>query len=205
MSKRSILIGGGGHGVSLAEAVIRQGYELEGVLDQGMLPGTEILPGLHVLADDELLVDLRREGIVHAFIGLGGATNNEGRRMLYEKAFEAGYNLPPVIHPAASVGPGCELSPAVQILAGASVGPRCRVGVNAIINQGAVVCHGAVIGDHAHVAPGSTLGGDVRVGECSTIGLGATVLFGVTIGANVLVHAGARVLTDIPDGATVRA
>ncbi|GAB6053769.1 hypothetical protein JCM17960_25890 [Magnetospira thiophila] len=200
MSKRAILLGGGGHGVSLADAVLCEGYTLDGVLDRELVIGSEILPGLKVIGGDDRLVELHRDGVRYAFIGVGGATDNRLRKHLYEAAVAAGYELPAVIHPDSSVGPGCLLGPAVQILAGSSVGSRCLIGANAIVNQGAVVCHDCVIGDHAHIAPGSTLGGSVHIGREATIGLGATVLLGVMVGTEGFVHMGVRVTHSVPDG-----
>jgi sugar O-acyltransferase (sialic acid O-acetyltransferase NeuD family) len=201
---RALGFGAGGHAKVLLEALQAHGdVEVVALLDEDpRLHGTNVL-GVKVLGGDELIERLRRDGVTHAFIGVGGTGNNGPRRKVFDLARRSGLSLINVIHSSAVVSPSASVGDGTAVCPGAIVGPGARVGENVIVNTGAIVEHDCAIGDHVHVASGAVLAGGVFVGEGAHVGAGATVKQGVRIGRGALVAMGAAVIEDVPDGATV--
>jgi sugar O-acyltransferase (sialic acid O-acetyltransferase NeuD family) len=196
---QAVMIGGGGHAATLADALEGSGWDLVGALDDGLAVGTVVTPGLSVIGGDGLLPDLFARGVRTAFVGVGGATSPAVRRKIYEMLLAHGFHLPPIVHRTAHLGVDVKLGPATYVLPGATIGPRCRIGANVIVNSGSIVCHDSQIEDHVHITPGAILAGTVRVGEGSTIGMAATVLFGSKIGRGTVIHNSAAVAGDVGD------
>lgn len=201
---RMVGIGAGGHARVLLEMLQARGdVEVVGLLDTNPeLKGAKVL-GVRVLGSDELLEGLRRDGVTHAFIGVGGTGDNDPRRRLYELARRSGFELVSLVHPSAVVSPSAALGEGTCVCPGAVVAPGAQLGRNVIVNTGAVVEHDCVVGDHAHVASGAVLAGGVTVGEGAHIGAGASVKQGVRIGPGAVVALGAAVIDDVPERAVV--
>jgi sugar O-acyltransferase (sialic acid O-acetyltransferase NeuD family) len=198
-SARAVIVGGGGHAATLADALEGSGWDLVGALDYVLPVGTIVTPGITVIGNDEMLEKLFDDGVRTAFIGVGGATNAAARRSIYEKLVSMGFHLPPVVHKAAHIGLDVKLGPATYVMPSAMVGPRCRIGANVIVNSGCIVCHDSQVEDHAHITPGAVIAGMVRVGEESVVGMAATVLFGAKIGRGSIIHNSAAVVGDVGD------
>jgi UDP-perosamine 4-acetyltransferase len=179
------------------------GYEVVGLLDpRRELWGTEVL-GVAVLGDDDLLGRQYADGVSHAFIGLGGASDTRPRRRLYELARSHGLDVVAAVHPRAAVSPSARLGRGPTVLAGAVVSAGAELGENVIVNTGAIVDHDCRIGPHAHVATGARLASGVEVGEGAHVGAGATLIQGVGVGAGAVVGAGAAVVRDVEPGTVV--
>jgi sugar O-acyltransferase (sialic acid O-acetyltransferase NeuD family) len=196
---RAVMVGGGGHAATLADALEGSGWDLVGALDSVLPTGMVVTPGLVVIGKDSMLQELYDSGVRTAFIGVGGATSSSIRRKIYAKLAEMGFHLPPVVHKTAHVGLDVKLGPATYVMPAAIVGPRCRIGANVIVNSGCIVCHDSQIEDHAHITPGAILAGMVSVGEESAVGMAATVLFGSKIGRGSVIHNSAAVVGDVGD------
>ena len=201
---RAIGIGAGGHAKVLLEALLsRADVDVVGLLDADRARhGTHVL-GVMVLGGDELLDKLHREGVTHAFIGIGGVGDNGPRRRVYELVHDAGFKLLEVVHPSAVVSPSATIGDGVAVCPGAIIGASARLGDNVIINSGAIVEHDCLVANHSHVASGAVLAGGVMVGESAHVGAGATVKQGLRIGKGAIVAMGAAVIEDVPDGITV--
>lgn len=196
----AVINGGGGHAAVVIDALRGSGARIEGAVDSIKPIGTEVLHGISVVGDEDMLGQLQAEGIKIAFVGVGGADDNLPRQKVFTNLKEKGFELPPVIHPEAYVGEGVEIGEGSLVLAGAVIGPRCRIGANVIINQGAQICHDSSIGDHSHLAPGALVAGYCKIGEHTVIGMAATILDHTCVGRNCLIHNGAAVVSGVPDG-----
>ena len=201
---RAVGIGAGGHARVLLEVLQSRGdVEIVGLLDADTnLKGSEVL-GVNVLGGDELLEQLHRDGVRHAFMGVGGTRDNSSRRRLFELAHKSGFQLLSVIHSSAVVSPSATLGEGTCLCPGAIVAAGARLGRNVIVNTGAVVEHDCELGDHVHIASGAVLAGGVSVGAGAHVGAGASVKQGVRIGREALVALGAAVVDDVPDGVAV--
>lgn len=187
-----VIVGAGGHGRSVADALLLAGCQILGFVDP-MVSGQ--VDGLPVLgADDWLDADAG----YRLANGLGGTGTNGGaraRRRLQTRLEALGFVFAQVIHPSAIISRQATISPGAQVLARAVVQPGAVLGAGAIVNTGAILEHGVQIGDFTHCATGSILCGDVRIGAEAHIGAGAVIRQGVALENGVVVGAGAVVLT----------
>jgi UDP-perosamine 4-acetyltransferase len=197
---RSIVVyGGGGHGRVVIEALRAAGESTPvAVLDPALAGEVD---GVPVRTGDGAAAALRAAGVEAAAIGVGSVGDSIARRRVHGEALKAGFALPPVVHPRASVASTSSLAPGCFVAAGAVVGPGAALGECAIVNSNAVVDHDCLLGAFVHIAPGATLSGGVVVGDDAHVGTGAAVVQGVRIGAGALVGAGAAVIADVPEGA----
>lgn len=192
-----VVVGAGGHGQVVADALLAAGATVLGFVEPGTVAGT-LAAGLPVLGDDDWLAV---DGGYDLANGLGGAgeANGRGRRRAVQQRLEAaGFRFTGVRHPSALVSPGATIEPGVQLLARCVVQTGARIGAGSIINTGAIIEHGCRIGMFSHCATGAILCGDVSVGADSHIGAGAVIRQGVVLENGVVVGAGAVVLGSEP-------
>jgi sugar O-acyltransferase (sialic acid O-acetyltransferase NeuD family) len=194
------VLGAGGHGRVVIDALRCAGKPVAGVLDPNLSPGSE-LDGLKVLGGDELLSELDAANTSLAN-GVGIHSGVKARTRLFEDGGQRGFRFPPIIHPAAIIARDCVLLEGCQIMAGAVLQCHSRIGANTVINTRASVDHDCLIGDHAFISPGAILCGGVRIGARALVGAGAVILPGVAVGADARIGAGAVILKDVPEGMT---
>lgn len=197
-----IVIGGGGHGRVVIEALLRAGAMVAGVIDPDPNVAARLPPDVPWLGDDHALAAHPPTRCVLAN-GVGGI-GEPRRRQAFERWKQRGYAFIPVLHPAATIAhSGVVLGEGSQIMAGVVIQPDVRIGANAVVNTRASVDHDCTLGDHCHIAPGAVLCGTVAIGEDTHIGAGAVVIQGVTIGKGCLIGAGAVIRRYVPDGMIV--
>jgi len=201
MSNSFILIGGGGHAITVYDSLVTNGKSVLGV---AALDRTTSIPDLEFLGNDDAVLEYDSD-IYRLANGIGSIGNLDLRETVYRKFSELGYEFPPIVHPSAVVATRAMLADGGQVMAGAVIQPDAVIGENSIINTRASVDHGCQIGRSVHIAPGAVLSGDVIVGDKTHIGTGASVVQGVKIGSGCLIGVGAAVITDVPNGTRVRA
>lgn len=195
-----LVIGAGGHAKVVVDTLLLlDRYRVVGIIGIADEVGGELL-GVPILGTEEELPRLRRQGVVGAVVGIGSVGDPSGRIAAARLAREAGFALPAVVHPSASVSSNATLADGAFVAAGAIVGVGSAVGTCAIVNSGAIVDHDCVVGDFAHISPGAALSGGVSVGDRTHVGTGSSVVQYVSIGADVLLGAGSVVVEDIEDG-----
>lgn len=209
--KPFIIIGAGGHGAVVLDLLLERGAQVLFMTDSNAARHGNDVWGIPVGGGDER-IDSHPPASVNLAMGVGIAGRghdlmaNLQRRLDLARAFtDRGYQFPPLVHPAASVGRNTAMSDGAQIMAGAVIQPNCRIGAFAIINTGATVDHDSTVGNGSHVAPGVTLCGRVSVGDASYIGTGATVVNNRNLGDRVFVTAGTLVTRDAPMNTRVSA
>jgi sugar O-acyltransferase (sialic acid O-acetyltransferase NeuD family) len=202
-----VIAGDGAHARWLADLVRRAGTLQVAGCTSPQHPRGAKSGDLLVLGTDADLPAILAAGVTHALVGVGssrsGRRSNDLRARLFATLRAAGFVLPVVIDPDASVSSPAELGEGTVIGAKAVVSAGARIGRNVLVNVGAIVCHDAVVEDHVHLTPGAILAGTTFVGEGSTIGMAATVLDGTRVGRRCLVLNGARVIRDVPDDSVV--
>lgn len=197
MSKQVFLLGGGGHGRVVLDALLSSGINVAGVLDPGLKVGA--LFGVPVLGGDEFLDQVAPTDVLLAN-GLGANPCVHSRKRLFEDLKARDFSFGAAGHPSAVIGLECDLGESSQIMAGAVLQNRVRIGDNVVINTRACVDHDCVIGRHTFISPGVVLSGNILVGESTFIGAGAIVLPGIEIGTHVIIGAGAVVTKSVSDG-----
>jgi UDP-3-O-[3-hydroxymyristoyl] glucosamine N-acyltransferase len=101
--------------------------------------------------------------------------DNEGRLDLIEKLLKAGYKVPAIIHPKASVSKYSHIGEGSVILAGAVVNTNASIGKGCIININSCVDHDCIIDDRVHVCSGALVRSMCSIGRLAYIGAGSCV------------------------------
>ena len=199
MSRPVVIVGFGGHGRVLADALRASGRSIQGVVDRDPMSVKDT--GMTWLGADDATDSLDPE-LVELVHGVGHVGDATVRREIVRRLEGRGFTWATVEHPSAIVSPEASVYEGAQVMAGAVVQAGARIGAFAIVNSGAVVDHDCCVGAYAHVAPGAALSGDVAVGEGALIGTGAAVIQGISIGVGAVVGAGAAVVRDVDAGVT---
>ncbi len=202
---RIVIYGGGGHGKSLMDLIAQTpALRVAGILDEVLREGS-LVHGVPVLGARGALAGLRKKGIGLAANGVGGIRKMADRVAVSEIIAEAGFGLPALIHPRATVEPSAVIEDGAQIFAHAYVGSACRVARGAIVNTGSILSHDCEVAEHAHIAPGAVLAGGVGIGARTLVGMGVTISLGLQIGSDVRIGNSAIIIDSVPSGAVVAA
>lgn len=195
------MVGAGGHGVVVAEALMAQGTQTIYVFDDRYADGTTTINGLTITGIvSELPAFVRAHPGLRAVVAIG---DNAVRRRISHMLAAAGVSFATVIHPRAIVSPAARLEEGAMVMAGAVVNGLAEVGAHTIVNTSASVDHHCRLAPFTHIAPGAHLGGNVQVGEGALVGIGASIIPGCRIGRWSTIGAGAAVVDDVADAVVV--
>ena len=197
MGKRIIIYGAGGHAKTVISLLRLLGWEIAGIIDDGVAAGT-VVSGVQVLGGAEKLPGLRAEGIEHAVNAVGGIGNYTIRWNIFERLRRLSFRFPTLIHPTAFVEDSVSLADGIQVLAQSYISSESTVGFGTLINAGVVISHDGKIGQCVNLSPGAMLAGEVTVEDFAQIGMGATINLGLTVGSRARVGNGATVKADVP-------
>jgi sugar O-acyltransferase (sialic acid O-acetyltransferase NeuD family) len=200
-----LVFGGGGHAKAVIDLLLGLDlYTLAGILDDRLAPGTQVR-GVPVLGTRALLPVLKDHGVSMAVNAVGGILDINIRVKVFELLASAGYKLPSILHPRATLEPSAVVEAGVQVFANAYIGSEAVLHERCMVNTGAIISHDCSIGAYTHIAPGALLAGHVHVGERSLVGMGVTTSIGVRIGSGVRIGNAATVLADVPDRTIIQA
>lgn len=191
------IIGAGGHGRVVADALMSQGIRVLGYLDPALGIGTEV-GGLTVLGDDSWLEDNSEVAVA---VGVGATKDLGPRTRIFDSI--RGNRIVGCVHSSAVVGTSTKIHATAQIFAGCIVNHSSFIGRNVVMYTGSIVEHDCVVGEHSYLSPRTTLCGGVKVGASVFIGAGAVVLPNVTIGDGATIAAGAVVTVNVDENSTV--
>ena len=198
--KTRYLVGGGGHGRVLLDAIISSHQNVSGIIDSKLEKGSKIF-GVTVVGDDSML-DSIHPSTDELVNGLGSTGDLELHRRLFDDLSNRGFIFCGAIHPSAQIGRECEIDKTSQIMAGAVVQNRVKIGKNVIINTRASVDHDVSIGDNSIISPGAIVCGGVTIGKNVFIGAGAVIIQGIKIGNGCIIGAGTIVRHNVKDSLT---
>lgn len=195
MSTRPVIVvGAGGHGMVVADALLAEGRTVLGFVDARPESAILLLPGLALLGADDSLDPDGGYDLANGIGGTGAGANRDLRRRVQARLEALGFRFVGVRHPSAVVSPHAVIGEGVQLLARSVVQTGARIEAGVIVNSGVIIEHGCRVGAFTHCASGAILCGDVQVGEGSHIGAGAVIRQGVILEGGVVVGAGAVVL-----------
>ena len=184
-----ILIGGGGHCISVIDVIEQQGiYNIKGVIDIKENIGKDVL-GYRIIGSDNDLEDLFIS-CPNAIVSVGQIKSSSLRIHLFQKLKTIGYHLPVVISPLAYVSKHIIIEEGTIIMHHALVNAGAKIGRNCIINTKANIEHNAQVEDFCHISTGAIVNGDCIIGKETFIGSNATISNGVTIPPNSIISAG---------------
>lgn len=171
MKPKLIIVGAGGHGKVVADALdLDNNYEILGFVD-GLVPvGTVVFKNYKVIANQNDLNSLVGKA-EYAIVAVG---NNEIRKKI---ADELKNNFKPItiIHSTAVIGSDVLIGEGTVVLANAVITTNSRIGNNTIVNAGVIVDHDCVVGNDVHLSVGTV------VGSNTVIGSGITTIIGQKI------------------------
>ncbi len=113
-------------------------------------------------------IKLRR----HFNAALPAFGDNELRQDYIEKLITAGYIVPRLIHPTATVSPSANISNGVIVEANATVNANAKVGIGSLICSSSLVDRGAVISPYCHIDSNATVAKDSIVNKFTHIKTG---------------------------------
>ena len=212
-SRKILLLGTGGHCISIADSLINLSvYDEIGLVEKagmksenpGRNPGEveNLQLGLNIVGNDDQLEKLFEEGYTDAFIAIGSIGDNSVRRKLYYNLKRIGFHIPNIIDQSSTVSKFAVLGEGIYVGKNAVINACAAIGNGAIINTSSIIEHQCEIGEFVHIAPGSVLCGNVKVGQDSHIGAGSIIKQGIIIGKNTLIGMGSVVLNDIGNQVT---
>ena len=142
-----LILGAGGQG-----QVVRETAEAIGVFEHiAFLDDDTTLPGV---LDSLGNCQRYRNDYPMAFVTIG---NNELRRKLINHLQMAGFIVPVLKHPTATISPAVEAGAGTIFEAKNIVNPAVKIGKGVILSSASIVEHGAVIHDYSHVEAGTII------------------------------------------------
>lgn len=192
-SRFLIIIGAGGHAVSVAGVAIAAGYAVQCFVDPGR-GGTALL-GFPVVA---AIATPSGDTLADVAIAVG---DNAVRERLHGELIVRYPQLqfPTLVHPSATISFAATLGEGTVVMPGAVVGPAATVGRFCVVNTRASLDHDSVMLDFASLAPAAVTGGAVHIGRRSAVSIGATIKHGLRIGQDSVVGAHSYLHRDLPD------
>ena len=194
-----LILGAGGHGQTVADALLRIArtdpeYRVVGFLDDTSERSDWEYQGIAVLGPIERISQIAHDG---AIVAIG---DNRARRRIFLHLEAKGVKFVSVRHPSAVIALDAQIGHGCYVGANAVVGVACRIGKNTIVNGAGCIGHHNVVGDHVHLAPGVSTTKNVHIGEGVQVGVGVNFYPGCSVGDWSVVGGGSLVAHDIPDG-----
>ena len=197
-----VIIGAGGHGQVLADLALRDGFTVEGFVDQAIETGSMVM-GIPILGTDSFLETANHDHF-QLLMGVGLTIGLDRRLSLAEQFQEKGWRFSSLASESAIVSQRSKISvDGVQILAGAIIQRGSQIHAHSVINTGAIIEHDVKIGEGSFIGPGAVLNGGVEVGSRVLIGSGAILLPGVTVGNDAVVGGGSLVNKSVKSNTVV--
>lgn len=204
MSRRTIIVGGGGFGRELVSWAL------------DCAEAGRIAPLAGIIDDDPALAGDARLGV--AFLGpVSDFTPGEGDRLIMaigapetkkrvaELLTGRGGQFEMLIHPSAVTARTAELAEGVVLCPLSLVSAHAKLGRLVIVNALSSVGHDVEIGEYSTLSAHVDLTGGVVLADRVLVGSGAKVVPGVRVGAAAMLGAGATVYRNVAAGATAYA
>ena len=190
-SKNLVILGAGGHAISIANVAHSAGYIVKYFIDP-YTKSSQII-GIDVLKD---LGGISNLDDYSYGIALG---DNFLRQKLYQEIIDQYPNLifPPLVHDSAVISIHTKVGDGTVVMPGAIVGPNSIVGKLCILNTNASIDHDCTMADYSSIAPGVITGGRVNIGLRSAVSIGAIIKHGLTIGHDVVIGANSFVNKNV--------
>jgi sugar O-acyltransferase (sialic acid O-acetyltransferase NeuD family) len=131
------------------------------------------------------------------------AIGNPKTRRAVANVLQGRVTFPILIHPAAIVGPHCQLGEGSIVCPTTVLTTNVRFGKHVIANLGCSIGHDATLGDFTTLSPHVSVSGGAITGEGVFVGSNASLVPLVKVGAGAVIGAGSLVLRPVPENVTV--
>jgi UDP-perosamine 4-acetyltransferase len=204
-SKQGIILIGGMGGAKMCIDAIEstREYDIVGIIDDQMKPGTLVMNN-EVLGGENELIQMFENGFQNILITYSLLSDLKRRSYNIEKLKKIGFNFPNIIHKHANIEPSAKIGIGNIILAGSILGSECQVGDFNYINTGSIICHEAIVGNNNHFAPNSVIAGRVKIENNNLFGICSTTYFDISIGSNNVLNNGVNLNSNLSDNNIIR-
>ena len=187
MSSTIVIVGAGGHAISVANVASSCGMRVVAYVDDSK-SGTEVL-GIQVITKQQCIDTYCDENFV---IAIG---DNSVRELIYKeyKSELPNSKFPSLIHQSAVVGINSRIGNGTVIMPQANVGPNSIIGELCIVNTSSSIDHDCEMQSFSSIAPRVATGGGVNIGVRTAVSIGATIKHGISIGDDVVIGANSYV------------
>jgi len=187
-----VVFGAGGHAVSVAGVLQRNGYEIEAFIDEKKRKPT--IFGIPVL---ETMNELKKRSTIFCVIAVG---NNFQREKLVDALISRFENLkfPKIVDKSAVICPKAEVGEGAVLMPGTVLGVQSSVGSFCIMNTSSSLDHESTMSDFSSLGPGANVAGKVAIGARTAIMMNSSVAQNVVVGEDCVVGANSFVATDVP-------
>jgi len=186
--KNIILVGGGGHCISVIDIIENEGeYNILGILDSNIKENNVL--GYKILGDDNLIPELVNEN-TYFLITVGQINNSSIRKKIAKTLAKNNAKLGTVISPLSYVSKHAHIEEGSVIMNHAVINAKAKIGKNCIINTKCNIEHGVSVGEFCHVSTCAVVNGDSIIEKGSFIGSNATISNGILIKENSIISAG---------------
>ena len=189
-----VIIGAGGHAISVTNVALSRGYSVVCYVDDGK-SGSYIM-GIPVITSKDCLSHYSSYNI---FIAIGDNAIRERMFNEYQSNLPAA-NFPKLIHKSSVIGVGTVIDEGTVVMPLSNIGPNTHVGRFCIINSSSSIDHDCKIDEFSSIGPGVISGGTVDIGKRSAISIGAVIKHGVNIGDDAVIGANSYVNRSIESG-----
>jgi len=177
MNGSQLIVRAGGHGRSVAEAVLLGGaYELGGFVDDGWEQAPEVW-GYTVFGGTNSLEAFRYRAET-AIVAIG---NNSVRELLHMRLPRCGFGIATIIYPKAIVSSSARLGAGATVMAGAITGTEAQFGEGVIVTSGATVDHDCTVEDFGHLGVNACMAGGSILGRGAWLQAGSALGYGVRV------------------------
>lgn len=204
MTKRYVVVGGGGFGREVAcwardKLAASGGGQVSGFLDDEISDAGPFPPGILYRGKID---SYRPEANEELLLAIGSPKAKED---IVTRLKTRGGRFATLIHPAAVVASTAQIGQGVVLCPYAVVSANASVGAFVAVNVASSVGHDVRVGAFSTLSAHDDLTGKVVLEERVMVGSGARVLPGLRVGADAVIGAGAVVVRNVAAGATVYA
>lgn len=192
-----VIIGAGGQGRLIADALLSQGVPVRGFVDPGHEVGS-LIAGIPVLGDDNWIANHPEVAVA---IGVGATRDTSQREAMYKRF--TNHRIVGCMHSSALLGTATKVHGTAQIMANCLINHSSSIGENVVVHSGSIIEHDAVIEAHTYLSPRVTFCGTVHVGPRVFIGASSTIIQNISIGEGATIAAGSVVTHDVPPNSLV--
>ncbi len=171
MKPSIIIIGAGGHGKVVYDAIIAQNkFEVIGFVDSQLKIGTKVIGQVEVICAQENVASLVKKA-EYFIVAIG---NNIIRAQVYDNLVSL-FKPATIIHPLSVIGSEVIIEDGTVVLAYAMINVLSKVGANTIINIGVIIDHECEIGNNVYLKLGAIIANNSKVLDFHTSEIGQII------------------------------